>query len=89
MACGATEFFDLIKLTQIKGLVKLIWHAGSRAAKCNHKLKKESCIFLRGGVGKRVKMLIPSVSNTINKNYQKIFNFVNTDTPCPKKIEVC
>ena len=34
-------------------------------------------------------MLIPSVSNTINKNYQKIFNFVNTDTPCRKKTEVC
>ena len=44
---------------------------GVRAAKCNYKLKKDSCAFSRAVVGKRVKMLLPSASNTVSKYLPK------------------
>ena len=40
---------------------------------------KVNCTFSREVDGDRVKMLLPSVSNTICKCLQKTFNFVNTD----------
>ena len=60
---------------------------GVQPAKCNYKLKKESCTFSTAVVGNRVKMLLHSVSNT--NVYQNTFDFVNTDTPFRKKADVC
>ena len=42
---------------------------------------EESCTFSRAAVGDMVKMLLPS--------YQKIFNFVKTDTSCLKMAKIC
>ena len=39
--------------------------------------------------GDRVKMLLPSISNTICKCLSKTFNFVNTDKSCCKKANPC
>ena len=39
--------------------------------------------------GCKIKMLLPSISNSIYKLLPKTFNFVNTDKPCHKKAKAC
>ena len=40
-------------------------------------------------VGDMVKMVLPSIANTVNKYLPKTIQLVNTDTPCRKKAKAC
>ena len=55
----------------------------------DHTNRKLGFTFSRAVLGDIVKMLFPSISNTVNKCLPKKVNFVNIVTPCRKKAKAC